>query len=131
MTVFAKSSMLDVWRYSEHISVAAWNNISFKALCNLYMLKKIQLRISKLAIYNFIRRSSYTLCEKCQNTEFFSGPYFPVFGLNTEIYEVNLCIQSEYGKIRTRKNSIFWHFSRSDIDILITVLHFTTKARPN
>ena len=33
----------------------------------------------------------------------FSGPYFPVFGLNTEIYGVNLHIQSEYRKIRTRK----------------------------
>ena len=41
----------------------------------------------------------------------FSGPYFPVFGLNTEIYG---SIQSEYRKIRTRKNSIFGHFSRSD-----------------
>ena len=27
-----------------------------------------------------------------------SGPYFPVFGLNTEIYRVNLRIQSETGK---------------------------------
>ena len=43
----------------------------------------------------------------------FSGPYFPVFGLNTEIYGVNICIQSEYRKIRTRKNSVFGHFSRS------------------
>ena len=43
----------------------------------------------------------------------FSGPYFPVFGLNTEIYGVNLCIQSEYRKTRTRKNSVFGHFSRS------------------
>ena len=34
----------------------------------------------------------------------FSGPYFPVFRMNTEIYRVNLRIQSEYGKIRTRKN---------------------------
>ena len=25
----------------------------------------------------------------------FSGPYFPVFGLNTEIYEVNFRIQSK------------------------------------
>ena len=33
----------------------------------------------------------------------FSGPYFPAFGLNTEIYRVNLYIQSECGKIRTRK----------------------------
>ena len=41
-------------------------------------------------------------------------PYFPVFGLNTEIYFVNFSIQSEYRKIRTRNNSIFGHFSRSD-----------------
>ena len=43
----------------------------------------------------------------------FSSPYFPVFGLNTEIYRVNLRIQSKYGKIRTRKNSVFGLFSRS------------------
>ena len=43
-----------------------------------------------------------------------SGPYFPVFGLNTEIYEVDLRIQSEYGKIWTRNNFIFGHFSLSD-----------------
>ena len=40
-----------------------------------------------------------------------SGPYFPVFGLNTEIYSINLRIQSEYRKIRTRNNSVFGHFS--------------------
>ena len=43
-----------------------------------------------------------------------SGPYFPVFGLNMKIYGVNLSIQSEYRKIRTRNNSIFGHFSCSD-----------------
>ena len=32
-----------------------------------------------------------------------SGPYFHVFGLNTEIYFVNIRIQSKYVKIRTRK----------------------------
>ena len=37
----------------------------------------------------------------------FSGPYFPAFGLYTEIYSVNLRIQSESGKIRTRKTPIF------------------------
>ena len=42
-----------------------------------------------------------TLCEKCQS---FSGPYFPAFGLNTERYPLSLFyIQSECGKIRTRK----------------------------
>ena len=43
----------------------------------------------------------------------FSGPYFPVFGLNVEIYEVNLRIQSECRKIRTRNNSVFGLFSGS------------------
>ena len=42
-----------------------------------------------------------------------SGPYFPVFRLNTEIDSVNIRIQSEYRKIRTRKHSVFGHFSRS------------------
>ena len=30
----------------------------------------------------------YSLREKCPNSEFFSSPYFPVFGLNTERYSV-------------------------------------------
>ena len=42
-----------------------------------------------------------------------SSQHFPVFGLNTEIYGLNLCIQSEYRKIWTRNNSVFGHFSRS------------------
>ena len=33
----------------------------------------------------------------------FSSPYFPSFELGTEIFSANLCIQSKYGKIRTRK----------------------------
>ena len=44
----------------------------------------------------------------------FSGPYFPTFGLNTEKYGVSLRIQPKWGKIRTRKNSVFGHSSRSD-----------------
>ena len=42
-----------------------------------------------------------------------SGSYFPAFGLNSEIYSVNLCIQSESGKIWTRKNSEYAHILRS------------------
>ena len=44
-----------------------------------------------------------------------SSPYFPLFGLNTEIYFVNLRIQSQYREIRARNNSVFGHFSRSDM----------------
>ena len=42
----------------------------------------------------------------------FSGRYFLLFGLNTERYGVSLRIQSKYGKIRTRKKSVFGQFSR-------------------
>ena len=31
-----------------------------------------------------------------------SGPYFPAFRLNTEVYDVSLRIQSECGKIGAR-----------------------------
>ena len=48
--------------------------------------------------------------------EKFSGPYLPVFGLNTEIYGVNLLIQSGYRKIWTGKYFLFGHFSHSVAD---------------
>ena len=42
-------------------------------------------------------------CMKCVEIRSFFGSYFPAFGLNTKRYEVFLRIQSECGKIRTRK----------------------------
>ena len=42
----------------------------------------------------------------------FAGPYFPVFGLNTDIYGANPRIQSEYRKMLTGKNSAFGHFTQ-------------------
>ena len=58
-----------------------------------------------------------------------SGPYFPLFGLNMKIYGVNLSIQSEYRKIRTRNNSIFGHFSCSDryLHEILYQLYFSDK----
>ena len=50
---------------------------------------------------------------KCPNADFFFWSVFSCIRLNTEIYGVNLGIQSEYRKIRTRKNSVFAHFARS------------------
>ena len=45
----------------------------------------------------------------------FSGPYFPVFGLNTEIYFVNLQIRSECRKRGTRKKPVFGHFWHTSV----------------
>ena len=42
-------------------------------------------------------------CVKSVRIQGFSGPYFPAFGLNMERYSVSLRIQSECGKMRTRK----------------------------
>ena len=42
-------------------------------------------------------------CVKSVRIRSFSGPYFPAFGLNTEKYSVYLPIQSECGKIQTKK----------------------------
>ena len=66
----------------------------------------------------------YTLHRKVSKYRVVSGPYFPVFGLNTEIYGVNLHIQSEYRRIRTRNNSVFRfrHLSLSDRVITFTLL---------
>ena len=59
------------------------------------------------------------LREKCPNTDTNTSPYFPAFGLNTDGYGLPLRIQSEYWKIRTRKNSVFRHFSHSAAYIVI------------
>ena len=41
-------------------------------------------------------------CVKSVHIRSYSDSYFPAFGLNTEMYSVFLCIQSEWVKMRTR-----------------------------
>ena len=53
----------------------------------------------------------------CNRSCVFSGPYSPAFGLNAEIYFVNLGIHSEYGKTQTRK-FLFEHFHAVRIVLL-------------
>ena len=63
--------------------------------------------------FRIVQRKKIFCCQKVSTCGVFSGPYFPVFGLKTEIYEINLPILSEYRKLWTRKNSVLGHFSRS------------------
>ena len=42
-----------------------------------------------------------------------SGPYFSVFGLNTNTCYIDFCIQIESGKIKTRRNYVFGYFSHN------------------
>ena len=51
------------------------------------------------------KMSKYGIC---------SGHYFPVFGLNTEIYEVNHRIQSEYRKYGPEKTRYLETFRAVD-----------------
>ena len=50
----------------------------------------------------------------------FSGLYFPVFGLNTEIFRINIHIQAKYGNIET------WKMSRSDTFHAVTIKHYSS-----
>ena len=54
-----------------------------------------------------------SLCEKCLCLEF-SGPFFPAFGRNTDIYSVN----TKYGP----ENSEYCHFSHSVFNFFISCL---------
>ena len=66
-------------------------------------------------------------CIKSVQVQSFSGLYFPVFGLNTEIYGENLRIQYKYRKIRTRKKSVFGHISHSGTSGKYKSNYFQTK----
>ena len=72
----------------------------------------IKKNIINTKLMSYIRRS--TNCVKSVQIRIFSGPCFPAFGLNMERYGLSVPSQSEWRKIRTRKNSVFRHFSYSD-----------------
>ena len=64
--------------------------------------------------FTLINCQTIPLREKCPNTEWFLVRIFLysywIRRFTSQIYEVNLRIQSEYRKIRTRNNSVFGHF---------------------
>ena len=61
-------------------------------------------------------------CLKSVRVRSFSGLNFHGFELNTEIYSVNLRIRSKFGKMQTKKNSKYGHFSCC-VKSLSTILH--------
>ena len=84
-------------------SVTLYNTVT-----NITVTKDLQ----KTAKINVTLRYLFTAW-KVSKYGAFSSPCFPAFGLNRERYSVSLRIQSEWGKIRTRTNSVFGHSSRS------------------
>ena len=72
------------------------------------MLETVQFFKNKLLKLSTIFSLSYISslryhCVKDARIRSFSGPYFPVFRLNTKRFGVSLRIQSECGKTLTRK----------------------------
>ena len=69
----------------------------------------VQINQSWDFFWSLYSRSGMIVWEKRPNPEYFSGPYFPAFGLNTdmEIYEVNLPIFPDAEKKQTRKLPVF------------------------
>ena len=63
----------------------------------------------------------------------FSGPYFPVLGLNPERYSASLRIQSECWKIRTRKKLHKVTIKNANFFVLVVIsekiLHWTTNGK--
>ena len=90
--------------------------ITFSQSWYRHFLTKVSFRIFQ--IHNFVTfQRPYNVKSaawKVPEYGVFAGLYFPIFWLNTETYGVNLRIQSKCGKMRTRKNSVFGHLSRSD-----------------
>ena len=63
-----------------------------------------------------------SLCEKCPKTEFFPVRIFPHLGWIRTDTPYLFRIQSECGKIRIRKNSVFGLFSRSPYLVYFFIL---------
>ena len=82
---------------------------------------------SWLLYSNFLSRDE-SFIWKVSKYGVISGPYFPVFALNTEIHRVNLRIHSEYRKVRIRNISVFGHFSPSDYFTITTTCFIITLA---
>ena len=64
---------------------------------------KMQKKIQKYRTNDLMTHFNIFHCMKSVCICRFSGSYFPAFGLNTERCGVSPLIQSECGKIRTRK----------------------------
>ena len=64
------------------------------------------------------QNDQYPFHKKCSNTDYFPALYFPVFGLNTEIYSVALVFSANIGKHRPEKNCLYGKVSQSDNDVV-------------
>ena len=91
------------WRSGYHYCTASFN----KTYANLNLAQSL-LEVcndEKLWQWSRLEISLNANCVKTVRIRSFFGPHFPAFELNTEIYSLNLHIQSKCGKIWTRKTT--------------------------
>ena len=65
-------------------------------------------------------------CLKIVRIQKFSGPHFPAFGLNMEIYSVNLLIQSKrekYGPKKTPNTDTFYTVVNCANSVILNLLN--------
>ena len=117
------------WRFFSNAKLLKNSNSCFVVVTQ-NLLEKYIMQVNNRNI-SLICLTFFKLAIKTPNTVWkvskyvvFSGPYFLVFGLNTERYPVSLRIQFKCGKIRTRKNYVSGHFSHSVSDINVHIISF-------
>ena len=91
----------------------SWNCTSFPCKIGKFAFLLTTSIVRNVFLYTGTNFESIALHE-VSKYGFISGPYFPVFGLNTERYFASFRIQSEYRKKRTRNNSAFGHLHEFD-----------------
>ena len=98
--LFVKRSVLDGWKGSEYACDSARK--SPEAVVHSCSTKTIFWKTSRSS-----KKNHYVKNVRIWK---FSDPCFPAVGINTERYGVSLRIQSEYGRIRTRKAPNTYNF---------------------
>ena len=91
-----------VWSVkTKHINMELFNSCVRKILVCQFCLSRLQKFIFLKGYHPLISVRPHSVKSVCIRS--FSGPHFPAFRLNTKRYSASLRIQSECGKIRTRK----------------------------
>ena len=116
-----------IFRKTNISFLTPWHALRFReiwrALCFVTSVLRFALPLLPAILCLFLGSNIYIMWKVSKYTKIFSGPYFPIFGLNIETYFVDFCIQSKYKKIKTRKISVFRYFSHS----VIVSYHFDPK----
>ena len=97
-----KQNLQHIWTNSVH-----YQNYTKKLAWKDKHQESFILRVFQICQYCWDILSTTTAWKVSRYGDF-SGPYFTAFGLNTGRYSVSLRIQSECGKIRTRKKPRIW-----------------------